>query len=104
MTDYGVFWNSSTTRVSSHVLTGLNVKELGYISKLYDIVVVSAPYIPVVWRLAKAKICLYFLYFPFLTLSQLSYLINKSLCKLLNLLSIILEFVLRYFFILLHLS
>jgi hypothetical protein len=103
-TDYGIFWNFSTTRTNSHVLTDVNVKELGYVAKLYDIVVISAPFISVVCRLAKVKIGLYFLYFPFLTLSRLSYLIDKSFCKLLNLLNVIFEFVLRYFFIFLHLS
>jgi len=55
------FWNSSTTCTNSHVLTGLNVKELGYATRLYDIVVVSAALISVVCRLTKVKICLYFL-------------------------------------------
>ena len=99
-----MFWNSSTTRPNSQMLTGIKVKELSYVTKLYDIVVILSPFISVVCRLAEVKIGLYFLYFPFLALPQLSYLIDKSLCKLLNLLSIIFEFILRYFFIFLHLS
>jgi len=48
--DYGIFWNSSTTCTNSHVLTDLNVKELGYVTKLYDydMVVILSPFISVV--------------------------------------------------------
>ncbi len=102
--DYGMFWNSSTTRTNSHVSAGLKAKELGYATKLYNIIVVSAPLISVVCRLAKVKIFLYFLYFLFLALSQLTHIIHKSLCKLVNFLGVISEFVLRYFFVFLHLS